>query len=61
MIVVCPTCGRAIDDEFVTTACEEGDHYPLGTSKSSYCKHCDLFKPCLCDAEFGEAMKEAGP
>lgn len=48
MIVLLP-CGHIIDDAVMDTTCVDGRHYPIGTGPSSFCKRCDLYKPCLCD------------
>lgn len=49
MIVRLP-CGHVIDDAVMSFVChgDEG-HYPVGTGPSSFCKRCDLYKPCPCD------------
>jgi hypothetical protein len=49
-MLVALDCGCTIDDEFKNTTHEaDGRHYPLGTSPTSYCPRCDLFKPCHCE------------
>lgn len=51
MIVTLP-CGHVINDETHSTHCYgegwDGGHYALGTSPGSFCKRCDLYRPCLC-------------
>lgn len=39
-------CGIVYDDEQRSTICP---HYPLGTSEDTFCKRCDLYRPCACD------------
>jgi hypothetical protein len=46
MIVRCETCNRVYDDAQSDTGCP---HYPIGTSAETFCKHCDLYRPCACD------------
>lgn len=50
MIVTLP-CGRAIDDAVFSTICEGGRHYPIGTGPATFCKRCDLYRPCICDKQ----------
>jgi hypothetical protein len=45
MIVRCESCCRVYDDAEANTRCP---HYPIGTSAATFCKRCDLYKPCAC-------------
>ena len=46
MITRCEACNRVYDDEFADTGCP---HYPLGTGAATFCRRCDLYRPCVCD------------
>lgn len=49
-MIVTLECDCTIDDEFLSTVHErDGRHYPIGESPESFCKRCDLYRPCLCD------------
>lgn len=46
-------CGCRVDDAVLSTIHEpDGKHYPIGTSPVTFCKKCDLYRPCLCDQRF---------
>lgn len=51
-MIVTLTCGHVIDDAVYSTHCHgferDGGHYPIGTGPGSFCKRCDLYRPCLC-------------
>jgi co-chaperonin GroES (HSP10) len=43
-------CGCTIDDAILSTVHEaDGKHYPIGASPATFCKRCDMHKPCACD------------
>lgn len=48
MIVRAP-CGHMIEDEVYSHVCTPEGHYPIGTSAETFCKTCDMYKPCLCN------------
>lgn len=44
-------CGCVIDDAVLSTYHDEdGRHYPIGAGPETFCKRCDLYRPCGCDA-----------
>lgn len=49
MMLVQLPCGHVVDDAVMDTVCQDGQHYPIGTGPTTFCKRCDLYKPCLCD------------
>lgn len=53
MLTRCTDCGRVYDDAELYTLCP---HYPIGSGAGSYCKKCDLFKPCLCPAPTAKSV-----
>jgi hypothetical protein len=57
MIVRCerdPSCHAVYDDALSDTQCP---HYPIGTGAATFCKRCDLYRPCVCDR--AEAASES--
>lgn len=55
-------CGCRIDDEFYSTFHQkDGLHYPIGTGPKSFCRRCDLYKPCVCTAEDTAVVLAKGP
>lgn len=49
MLIQDERCGCTYDDAVMDTTHYPGlGHYPLGGSPHTFCKRCDLWRPCVC-------------
>lgn len=64
MLIEDERCGCVYDDAVMDTTHYPEGHYPIGGSPRSFCKRCDLWKPCMCPegvstGRYGEGERSA--